>query len=54
MQEDLKLSGNRYPWLLTIFYISYDLFEFQAFMWKIVPPHRWAALVVFAWYVLTF
>ncbi|KAJ9241795.1 MFS transporter [Paecilomyces variotii] len=49
MQEDLKLSGNRYPWLLTIFYISYDLFEFQAFMWKIVPPHRWAALVVFAW-----
>lgn len=36
MQEDLGLDGDRYDWLLTIFYISYILFQFQAFMWKIV------------------
>lgn len=36
MQEDLGLDGDRYDWLLTIFYISYIVFQFQAFMWKIV------------------
>lgn len=49
MATDLKLDGEKYDWLLTIFYISYILFEFQAIMWKIVPPHRWAAFVVFGW-----
>jgi hypothetical protein len=50
MTEDLNLTGNRYSWLLTIFYISYTVFEFQALMWKIVEPHQWAAFVVFSWY----
>ncbi|KAJ6443511.1 ATP-dependent RNA helicase dbp3 [Purpureocillium lavendulum] len=50
MDKDLDLFGDRYDWLLTIFYIPYILFEFQAIMWKIVPPHRWAAIVVLAWY----
>jgi hypothetical protein len=50
MTEDLNLTGNRYSWLLTIFYISYTVFEFQALMWKIVKPHQWAAFVVFSWY----
>lgn len=49
MEEDLDLTGDRYDWLLTIFYISYIVFEFQAIMWKIVPPHRWAAFCVFGW-----
>ncbi|KAJ4303454.1 hypothetical protein N0V90_002349 [Kalmusia sp. IMI 367209] len=49
MREDLELDGERYDWLLTIFYISYIIFEFQAIMWKLVPPHRWAAFVVFGW-----
>ncbi|KAJ5949214.1 hypothetical protein N7454_000798 [Penicillium verhagenii] len=49
MTEDLNLTGNRYAWLLTIFYISYTVFEFQALMWKIVKPHQWAAFVVFSW-----
>lgn len=49
MTEDLDLTGDRYDWLLTIFYISYIIFEFQAIMWKIVSPHRWAAFVVFGW-----
>ncbi|EHA19396.1 hypothetical protein ASPNIDRAFT_208615 [Aspergillus niger ATCC 1015] len=49
MEEDLHLTGNRYTWLLTIFYISYTLFEFLALMWKIMPPHRWAAITVMTW-----
>lgn len=49
MSKDLDLTGNRYSWLLTIFYISYILFEFQALMWKVVPPHIWAAVTVLAW-----
>ena len=49
MSDDLDLTGDRYDWLLTIFYISYILFEFQALAWKIFPPHRWAAFMVFGW-----
>ncbi|KAF1979626.1 MFS general substrate transporter [Bimuria novae-zelandiae CBS 107.79] len=49
MSGDLKLDGPKYDWLLTIFYISYIVFEFQVIMWKVVPPHRWAAFLVFGW-----
>ncbi|KAJ5779146.1 Major facilitator superfamily domain general substrate transporter [Penicillium paradoxum] len=49
MEEDLNLDGKKYAWLLTIFYISYTVFEFQALMWKIIKPHQWAAFVVFSW-----
>ena len=50
MATDLKLgAGSRYPWLLTIFYISYILFQFQILAWKRFPPHRWAAFAVFGW-----
>jgi hypothetical protein len=33
----------------TQFYISYIIFSFLTFCWKIFPPHRWAAFVVFGW-----
>ncbi|KAL2870975.1 MFS general substrate transporter [Aspergillus lucknowensis] len=49
MEEDLDLQGNRYSWLLTIFYISYTLFEPFALMWKLIPPHRWAAITALSW-----
>lgn len=39
MTKDLSLTGNRYQWLLTIFYISYILFQFQAFMWRILSNY---------------
>ncbi|KAF1949275.1 pantothenate transporter liz1 [Byssothecium circinans] len=48
-ENDLKLTSEQYDWLLTIFYISYIVFEFQAMMWKLVPPHRWAAWCVLGW-----
>lgn len=49
MQEDLSLSDGDYQWLLTIFYISYIVFAFLVLGWKMVPPHYWAAFVVFGW-----
>lgn len=54
MTTDLHFDANgkgphTYNWLLTIFYISYILFEFLILGWKVVPPHIWAACVVFAW-----
>lgn len=44
MDSTLKMSPSDYRWLLTIFYIAYIVFEWFALMWKVVPPHVWAAL----------
>ena len=49
MEKDLDLVGNRYDWLLTIFYISYIIFQFQGFMWKVLPPHTWACIITLGW-----
>jgi hypothetical protein len=53
MEDDLHLTSSNYEWLLTIFYISYITFTFLAIMWKIVPPHRWAAFCVLGWGVVS-
>jgi hypothetical protein len=49
MEEDLRLSSSQYEWLLTIFYIPYICFAPLSIMWKVVPPHIWAAGCVFVW-----
>ncbi|KAF9695001.1 hypothetical protein EKO04_006742 [Ascochyta lentis] len=49
METDLHFEEGDYDWLLNIFYISYILFGFLAIMWKVVPPHYWAAFCVFTW-----
>ncbi|KXJ89705.1 major facilitator superfamily domain-containing protein [Microdochium bolleyi] len=49
MNTDLGFDDPHYQWLLTIFYIPYILFEPLAFMWKLVPPHIWAAGCVLIW-----
>ncbi|ORY01031.1 major facilitator superfamily domain-containing protein [Clohesyomyces aquaticus] len=49
LSKDLHVTSSRYDWLLTIFYISYILFEPLALMWKILPPHIWATFCVFGW-----
>lgn len=51
LQEDFQLSGNRYQWLINIFYIAYVLAEFGILLWKVFPPHIVGAVVVFGWYV---
>ena len=52
MQKTLHLKGNMYNWLLTIFFITYIIFEFFLLLWKIFPPHIVGAIVVFAWGLL--
>lgn len=52
MDDDLDLSSSRYDWLLTIFYIAYIIFQFQAFMWRLIGPHKWACFIIFAWGVV--
>lgn len=49
MEQDLHLDGHKYSWLLTIFYITYVVFEFSLLFWKIFPPHMVGAFVVFGW-----
>ncbi|TVY62285.1 putative transporter, partial [Lachnellula suecica] len=49
LDTDLNLSSPDYQWLLTIFYISYIVFEWLTMMWKLVPSHMWAAFVVIGW-----
>ncbi|KAH7306084.1 MFS transporter-like protein [Rhexocercosporidium sp. MPI-PUGE-AT-0058] len=44
-----NLSSPQYTWFLTIFYISYILFEPLGLMWKVVSPHKWAAFTVMGW-----
>lgn len=49
MQDALKLDSSSYAWLLTIFYISYIVFEPLALMWKAIPPHIWGSFCVLGW-----
>lgn len=51
MQRELGLSSKQFTWLLTIFYIAYVVFEFQALLWKFIPPRYYTATAVFIWYV---
>ncbi|GAW26137.1 putative pantothenate transporter liz1 [Rosellinia necatrix] len=51
LDEDFHLGGNRYQWLINIFYIAYVLAEFGILLWKLFPPHIVGATVVFGWYV---
>ena len=52
LTDDLDLSDNQYEWLLTIFYITYILFEWMTLCFKIFPPHIYIACCVCAWGVL--
>ena len=47
LEEKIDLSGWRYNWLGTIFYISYILFQWTMTGWKILPPHVFCAIAVF-------
>ncbi|EEH20269.2 hypothetical protein PABG_02528 [Paracoccidioides brasiliensis Pb03] len=47
--EDIDLSGRRYTWLATVFYISYILSQWTTIGWKAFKPHNWVAFSSFAW-----
>ncbi|KAF7531385.1 hypothetical protein G7054_g8918 [Neopestalotiopsis clavispora] len=52
MTEDLDLVGNKYQWLVNIFFITYIIFDFGILFWKIFPPHLVCTAVVFGWGLL--
>ncbi|RFU23683.1 hypothetical protein B7463_g12656, partial [Scytalidium lignicola] len=53
MATDIDLSGNRYSWLGTIFYISYILFQWTQMGWKVFPPHMWVAFACMFWGIVS-
>lgn len=53
MAEDLGLSDEQYQWCLTIFYISYIVFEFCVLFWKMFPPRYYAPTMVICWGIVS-
>ena len=49
MEDDIDLSGNRYTWLGTVFYIAYILSQWLCMGWKHFSPHKWCSACVFFW-----
>jgi hypothetical protein len=49
MNAALKLDDAQYQWLLTIFYISYIVFQFLLICYKFIRPSRFMAACVFVW-----
>ncbi|RMZ83300.1 hypothetical protein DV738_g1359, partial [Chaetothyriales sp. CBS 135597] len=49
LEDDVNLSGSRYDWLGTIFYISYIVSQPLQMGWKRFPPHIFCASAVFFW-----
>lgn len=49
LETSIDLSGNRYNWLATAFYIAYILSQPLMIGWKVVKPHVWVSLAVFLW-----
>ncbi|KAL2349736.1 major facilitator superfamily domain-containing protein [Cryomyces antarcticus] len=52
LSRDLRLSSSQYEWLLTVFYITYILFEWMTLMYRVVPPHIYISLCVLSWGLL--
>ncbi|KAF8319816.1 major facilitator superfamily domain-containing protein [Cantharellus anzutake] len=49
MKTDLNLTSSKYEWLLTIFYISYIIFQLFVIFWKVLPPRVIASFTALAW-----
>lgn len=49
LEKAIDLTGWKYNWLGTIFYIAYICSQWLLIGWKIFPPHRYCAFAVFFW-----
>lgn len=49
LTDDLDIPSWKYEWLLTVFYITYVLFEWMTLMYRLVPPHIYVSLCVCGW-----
>lgn len=53
MNKDLGMTDSQFQWLLTIFYISYIVFQWLTMLWKIFRPRFYVPCVVIAWGVIS-
>ncbi|KAJ9080024.1 hypothetical protein DSO57_1029408 [Entomophthora muscae] len=54
LEKDLHLEPHQFSWSLSVFFISYLLFEVPSnLMLKKASPPRWMALIMFCWGVTT-
>lgn len=53
MTKAINLTGLRYNWLGTIFYIAYILFQWQTSLWKQFKPHIWATWCILFWGIIS-
>jgi hypothetical protein len=49
LAKDLDLTGRRYDWLATAFYISYILSQWTTIGWKAFKANKRIAFAVFGW-----
>ncbi|KAK2044471.1 major facilitator superfamily transporter [Colletotrichum somersetense] len=52
MEQDLQTNppwDGWYEWTLTAFYISYIFFEWMSLLWKLIPAHIYASVIVLSW-----
>ncbi|GAB7355084.1 hypothetical protein MBLNU459_g5671t1 [Dothideomycetes sp. NU459] len=52
MSTDLGLTTSQFEWLLSGFYITYVLFEWMTLLYRVIPPHIYISVCVFAWGML--
>jgi len=52
MSKSLGLDDGQYQWLLTIFYISYIIFQVGVLGYKLFPPSKWMGSAVMFWGVV--
>lgn len=53
MSKDIGATDGQFEWFLTIYYISYIVFEFLTYCWKIFPPRYYAPTVVICWGIIS-
>ncbi|CAN6649302.1 high-affinity nicotinic acid transporter [Trichomonascus vanleenenianus] len=53
MSADTGMSDSQYEWLLTIFYITYILFQWLTLMWKVFPPRWYVPFMVISWGIIS-
>jgi MFS family permease len=53
MSKDLGMSDDQYRWVLSIFYMSYIVFQFMTLLWKVFSPRYYVPCVVIGWGIIS-
>ena len=46
------MTSNQVEWVLSSFYISYIIFEWLTFLWKVIPAHIFLSGLVLSWGII--